>query len=174
MEKIKNNIKENSALYLVLFAVLVIFFIIIYMNKSQTNVEPLDTKMFNVVTSENVNKLFETNEAKMLIVGAKTCSATKSFIPHLQISLGLEHYTVNYLELTEEDPNSDTYKNFVSKLDVLYTLDKEEKELKEYMGLTPMIIIIKNKKVVYGSIGQVDQDYLKQLIDTYGVKYEES
>ena len=174
MEKIKNNIKENSALYLVLFAVLVIFFIIIYMNKSQTNVEPLDTKMFNVVTSENVNKLFETNEAKMLIVGSKTCSATKSFIPHLQISLGLEHYTVNYLELTDEDPNSDTYKNFVSRLDVLYTLDKEEKELKEYMGLTPMIIIIKNKKVVYGSIGQVDQDYLKQLIDTYGVKYEES
>ena len=37
-----------------------------------------------------------------------------------------------------------------------------------------MIIIIKNKKVVYGSIGQVDQDYLKRLIDTYGVTYEKS
>ena len=78
------------------------------------------------------------------------------------------------MELTDEDPESDSYKNFVSKLDVLYTLDNEEKELKEYMGLTPMIIIIKNKKVVYGSIGQEDQDFLKQLIDTYGVKYEKS
>lgn len=174
MEKLKNNIKENIAIYLVLFTTLVIFLIITIMNKTGANVEPLDTKMFNVVTSETVDKLFETNDAKMLIVGAKTCSATKNFIPHLQISLGLEHYVINYLELTDEDPESDSYKNFVSKLDVLYTLDNEEKELKEYMGLTPMIIIIKNKKVVYGSIGQEDQDFLKQLIDTYGVKYEKS
>ena len=113
MEKIKNNIKENSAIYLVLLAVLVIFFIITFMNKSGANLPPLDTKMFNVVTTENVDKLFETNSAKMLIIGSKTCSATKSFIPHLQISLGIEHYTINYLELTEENPESDSYKNFV-------------------------------------------------------------
>lgn len=175
MKKIKNNIKENSAIYLVLLAVLVVFFIIIYMNKSGANIEPIDTKMFNVVTTENIDELFEKDKTEMLIIGSKTCSATKSFVPHLQISLGLEHYTVNYLELTAEDPKSDSYKNFISKLDILYKLDNEEKELKDYMGMTPMIIIIKNKKVVYGSIGQVDQDYLKRLIDTYGVTtYETS
>ena len=69
MEKIKNNIKENSAIYLVLLAVLVIFFIITFMNKSGANLPPLDTKMFNVVTTENVDKLFETGNISMASIG---------------------------------------------------------------------------------------------------------
>ena len=37
MEKIKNNIKENAAIYLVLFVTLVIFFILTFVNKNENN-----------------------------------------------------------------------------------------------------------------------------------------
>ena len=43
------------------------------------------------------------------------------------------------------------------------------KELKEYMGSTPMIIIIKNKKIVYGTVGTISENALNQLASTYGV-----
>lgn len=174
MQKIKNNIKENAAIYLVIFLTLVIFFIITFVNKNNQEVEPIDTVMFNVVTTKDVDKLFESKEAKMIVVGSKECSATKAFVPHMQISIGLAHYTLNYLELTNENIESNEYKKFVSRLDYLYTLDNEEKELKEYMGMTPMILIVKNNKVIYGSIGKVDEDALIQLVDRYGVSYEKN
>ena len=56
-----------------------------------------------------------------------------------------------------------------SKIDSVILPLNIEKELKEYMGATPMIIIIKNKKVVYGSVGVIEENVLTQLASTYGV-----
>lgn len=170
MDKIKNNINNNLAIYLLIIVVIVIFCIIKLNGKNNYSAqEEVDTSMFNVVTSNDVLKFLEEKEAKMIVIGSKKCSATKYFESIMKISLAKGMYTLNYLELLDEDKESKEYKELVERLDVLITYNGEEKELKEYMGATPMIIIIKNKKVVYGSVGVIEENVLTQLASTYGV-----
>ena len=175
MDKIKNNIENNLAIYLLIITVLVVFLIITSIgNKEKEELTLLDTSTFNVVNSKTALELFNEKEPQLLIIGSKKCSATQNFVPILQISQAKEQYYINYLELTDEDPSSKSYKYFVDKLDIPYVYNNEEKELKEYMGRTPMIIIIKNKKIVYGSIGSMSENALTQLTNTYGVSNEKS
>lgn len=172
MEKIKNNIQNNAAIYLLIIAVIIIFLIIKFVGNKQTTNDELDTSMFNVVTTENVDKIFNSQKAEILVIGSRECSATKAFEPIMQLSSAKEQYTINYMELLDEEQNSNSYKAFIEKLDIPYNIDDEEKKLKDYMGATPMIIVIKNKKVVYGMVGSISEASLTQLAYTYGVSNE--
>ena len=175
MDKIKNNIEHNLPIYLLIIAVIVIFCIILFSgNKNPSDTVSIDTSFFNVVTSKDVLKFLEEKEPRMVVIGSKKCSATEYFVPIIQISQAKGQYKINYLELLDEDPKSSSYKELVNKLEIMTTYEGEEKQLKEYMGSTPMIIIIKNKKIVYGSVGTMSESALTQLANTYGVSYEES
>lgn len=175
MDKVKNNIENNLAIYLLIIAVIVIFCIITFIgNKAPSELADFDTTPFNVVDSKSALELFDDKQPQMLVIGSNKCSATKKFLDVMSISQAIGLYKINYLELTKEDRNSSTYKEFVNKLDYLYTYNEEEKELKEYMGSTPMLIVIKNKKVVYGSLGVINSEDLTNIADKYGVSYEES
>lgn len=170
MDKIKNNIEHNLPIYLLIIAVVVIFCIITFIgNKNPSETASFDTSSFNIVTSKDVLKFLDEKEARMIVIGSKKCSATEYFVPIMEISQAKGEYTINYLELLDENPNSSEYKELVNKLDIVINYEGEEKELKEYMGSTPMIIIIKNKKVVYGTVGTISENALNQLASTYGV-----
>lgn len=170
MDKIKNNIEHNLPIYLLIIAVVVIFCIITFIgNKNPSKTASFDTSSFNIVTSKDILKFLDEKEARMIVIGSKKCSATEYFVPIMEISQAKGEYTINYLELLDENPNSSEYKELVNKLDIVINYEGEEKELKEYMGSTPMIIIIKNKKIVYGTVGTISENALNQLASTYGV-----
>ena len=155
MDKIKNNIEHNLPIYLIIIAVVVIFCIITFGNKNPSETVLFDTSSFNVVTSKDVLEFLDEKEARMIVIGSKKCSATEYFVPIMEISQAKGEYTINYLELLDEDPKSSEFKDLVNELDIVINYEGEEKELKEYMGSTPMIIIIKNKKIVYGTVGTI-------------------
>lgn len=169
MDKIKNNIEHNLPIYLIIIAVVVIFCIITFGNKNPSETVLFDTSSFNVVTSKDVLEFLDEKEARMIVIGSKKCSATEYFVPIMEISQAKGEYTINYLELLDEDPKSSEFKDLVNELDIIINYEGEEKELKEYMGSTPMIIIIKNKKIVYGTVGTISENALTQLANTYGV-----
>lgn len=169
MDKIKNNIEHNLPIYLIIIAVVVIFCIITFGNKNPSETVLFDTSSFNIVTSKDVLEFLDEKEARMIVIGSKKCSATEYFVPIMEISQAKGEYTINYLELLDEDPKSSEFKDLVNELDIVINYEGEEKELKEYMGSTPMIIIIKNKKIVYGTVGTISENALTQLANTYGV-----
>lgn len=169
MDKIKNNIEHNLPIYLIIIAVVVIFCIITFGNKNPSETVLFDTSSFNVVTSKDVLEFLDEKEARMIVIGSKKCSATEYFVPIMEISQAKGEYTINYLELLDEDPKSSEFKDLVNELDIVINYEGEAKELKEYMGSTPMIIIIKNKKIVYGTVGTISENALTQLANTYGV-----
>jgi hypothetical protein len=169
MDKIKNNIEHNLPIYLIIIAVVVIFCIITFGNKNPSETVLFDTSSFNVVTSKDVLEFLDEKEARMIVIGSKKCSATEYFVPIMEISQAKGEYTINYLELLDDDPKSSEFKDLVNELDIVINYEGEEKELKEYMGSTPMIIIIKNKKIVYGTVGTISENALTQLANTYGV-----
>ena len=170
MDKIKNNIENNLPIYLVIIAVIVIFCIITFGNKGTTNPNTtFDISSFNKVTSQDVLDFIDDKETKIIVIGSKNCSATEYFVPTMEISQAKGSYVINYLELLDEDPKSKSYKELVNKMTVMVTYEGEEKELKDYMGSTPMIFIVKNKKIVYGTVGTMSETVLTQLANTYGV-----
>ncbi len=169
MDKIKNNIEHNLPIYLIIIAVVVIFCIITFGNKNPSETVLFDTSSFNVVTSKDVLEFLDEKEARMIVIGSKKCSATEYFVPIMEISQAKGSYTINYLELLDEEPSSKEYKELVNNLTVMTTYEGEEKELKDYMGSTPMIFIVKNKKIIYGTVGTMSETALTQLANTYGV-----
>lgn len=169
MKKIKNN----APYIIVALITLIIFCIITFVKpKEENNNNNIDTSMFNVVDSKDVLRMINNNETQMIVIGSRTCSATKEFVSSMQISQAKGSYIINYLELKDEDIKSESYKKFLKKLEVPFngmTEDNKEHTIKEFMGTTPMILIIKNKKVVYGNVGLMLSDPLTQLAYTYGV-----
>lgn len=165
--------QKNKIIY-ILFALVVVLSIgFLTFNKLEKEEETtIDTSMFNVVTTKDVNRMINNNETKMIVIGSRTCSATQEFVSSMQISQAKGSYKINYLELKDEDRNSSSYKKFLKYLEEPFngiTEDNKEHTIKEYMGTTPMILIIKNKKIVYGNVGTMLSDQLTQVAYTYGV-----
>ena len=164
--------QKNKLIYILIILTVVIFLSCLTFNKLQKEEPTIDTSMFNVVTTKDVLRMMNNNETKMIVIGSKTCSATHEFVSSMQISQAKGSYIINYLELKDENRNSSSYKEFLTKLEVPFNgiaEDGKEHTIKEYMGTTPMILIIKNKKVVYGNVGLMLSDPLTQIAYTYGV-----
>ena len=165
--------QKNKLIYILIALIVVISIVFLTFNKLEKEEQnTIHTSMFNVVTTKDVNRMINNNETKMIIIGSRTCSATQEFISSMQISQAKGSYKINYLELKDEDRNSSSYKKFLKYLEEPFngiTEDNKEHTIKEYMGTTPMILIIKNKKVVYGNVGTMLSDQLTQVAYTYGV-----
>ena len=168
MEKIRKHLKNNFAIYIVLVTCTVILGIAISVN-SKPKVEKVDTSMFEVVTLDEALELFETDEPKLLVMSVDTCSATKGYVPYLQIAEAKRRYVTYYLDLNSIDTSSEAFKEFQAKLDMEYTLFDKVDKFSTFMESTPQTIIIKNKKMVYGHIGSMSTDTLVTLTDLYGV-----
>ena len=160
MEKIKKHLKNNFAIYIVLVTCTVILGVAISVN-SKPKVEKVDTSMFEVVTLDEALEL--------LVMSVDTCSATKGYVPYLQIAEAKRRYVTYYLDLNSIDTSSEAFKEFQAKLDMEYTLFDKVDKFSTFMESTPQTIIIKNKKMVYGHIGSMSTDTLVTLTDLYGV-----
>lgn len=170
MQKIKNHFKNNAAIYLVLLISATIIAISVFVNKEEELPEPIvDTSMFRVINLEEALKLFDDDNAKLLILSVNTCGATANYVPSLQIAQAKNGYNTYYLELSEITETSPEFEAFIAKLDYEYKLNNQTGKFSEFIENTPSTIIIKNKKMVYGNIGTLSTDTLEKLTDIYGV-----
>ncbi len=170
MKKIKKHLKNNAAIYLVLLACAVVIGISLFVNKDvELETVTVDTSQFRVVDVEGALKLFEEDTANILIMSVKTCGATANYVPSLQIAQAKNGYNTYYLELSEITERTEQFEEFLEKLDYEYKYSGRLGKFSEFIENTPSTIIIKNKKMVYGSIGTINTDTLEALTDLYGV-----
>ncbi len=173
MDKLKSHFRNNFAIYVVLLACLVVILIA----KFYTREEPIptvDTSMFKVLTLDDTLKLFDDDSAKLLVISVSTCSATINYTPSLQIAQAKYGYTTYYLELDDLDSESEQFTKLMDKLDMDYNFKGNVQKFSYFIGSTPMTIIIKNKKMVFGYIGSMNTETLKALTNTYGVSTSET
>ena len=163
-----NHFKKNYIIYLLILLIVIVILAIKFVPRTKKVL--LDTSMFNVIDTKEALDLFslEDNKAKLLMIGRNDCSACISFEPILKIAIANYHFNVNYLELSLID-NSDKKDELLRKLDYEYTLDGNTDNFSSFLGVTPMIIVIKNGRMVYGTIGTLNQEELKSIIDKYEI-----
>lgn len=174
MNKIKKHFMNNLPIYSVLLVCIVIICVSVFVTH-EPEVETVDTSLFEVVTLKEALKLFEQDEPRFLVIGYKTCGATISYVPYLQISEAKLGYKTYYLELDSIDENQkDDYNKLVEKLDYEYDFLGEKDEFGKFIGSTPMTVIINKGKQVFGYIGSMNTTTLETITKLYGVATKSS
>lgn len=173
MDKVIKHLKNNAAIYLVLFVCIVIILISLFIthdDREKIKVAKVDTSLFEVVTLKEALELFDQPNPVLLIIGLDTCSATINYVPYLQYA-EIEHgFSTYYLELSSINKSQiEEYNKLVEKLDIEYNSDGKVDKFGKFIGTTPMTIIIKNKKQVYGYIGSMNDTTLETITKNYGV-----
>lgn len=168
MNKIGKHLKESYAIYLILFTAIVVG-CILFIKPNKEEVVEYDTSMFTNINTREALSLFEDNKTHVLLIGRKTCGVCIDFLPTLQIAIAKYHFELNYLELTDMDQNSEEYKKLKEKLDYEYTLYDKTDSFGSFMGTTPMFIIIKNNKMVFGYMGSMAESVIKTRLEQYGI-----
>ena len=170
MEKLLKHIKANIVIYLIIVVTIVLSCVIAFRKPtSATTADEVeyDTSMFHVVDLNGAIEIFNSNQNQLLFIGRKTCSACQAFIPSLQIAIARDDFYVSYLDLDDIDTSTEAFQEFKSKLDYEYTYADTTAPFGDFIGSTPMIIIVKNNKMVFGILGSMSSDTILTLVNQY-------
>ena len=95
----------------------------------------------------------------------------------MKVILGVSNRHVHLTEETYKklfgNEKLELVKELISKLDIEYNLKGKVAKFGEFLGSTPMTIIIKNGRMVHGYIGSMDTDTLTTFTSLYGVSKNE-
>ena len=151
-------------------------------NGSNSSTESYDVSKMNEVDVDEALALFEEDGIHVMYIGRSGCTYCRQFVPVLNQVQEKLNFTTNYL-------NVDTFAKIWSS-----NLTSEAKELKEKVqeltdkftveasangetgklgdlfienGFTPVLIVIKDGKVVEGFFGYRDADNLTEILEEY-------
>ncbi len=99
-----------------------------------------DVSMFTKVTADNLKEAISKDEAQIVYVGRSTCGYCVKFLPVLQQAQKDYKYTTLYLDITTVTTTEQQNK--------ILELDNEDKFLSENFGGTPMVLLVKDGKIV--------------------------
>lgn len=174
-----NTILINIKTLIILVCVLVVLALIsisisiVTLNKVSNNTTPnteeeevteYDVSMFESIDAEKFEKIFKSDKKSLIYLGRSTCGFCVKFLPNLQQAQEEYGYKTYYLDITTVD-NKDAEK--IQKLDSF---------LKDNYGYTPMVLIVKNGKILnekvddYDGVGYTEYETLKKFLKKHGYK----
>ena len=132
---------------------------------TQTN--NYDVSKFKELKIDGVLKLFDDSSLSIVYMGRPTCYYCVQFVPVLQKVQDSLGYTTIYLDTTSLDRNDSKVSALIEKMNVNVMMNGKEELLKNYYGYTPMVLIIKDGKIVDANVGYIDYQELYKLISAY-------
>lgn len=163
----KNKLKELAPLILVLFTCLIIAIILINKPKKEEESSNYDTSFLSNIKVSEAIKEFKNSDTKIYIIGRSTCSISQKFLPILKEVVNEYKPKIYYIDLEEMLDDKTSLKKFKKLLTFEYTYENKTKDMASYIGATPMIIISQNNKNIYGSLGYMNKNDLKNLLRSY-------
>jgi len=127
-----------------------------------------DVSKMKQITGDEAAKLFDEKGTHFLYIGRSTCSVCVSLVPELNTAINDMTLTLNYSPLNSTFRTD--FKNLFDKLDIETKVNNNEGtygELLEEYGYTPVVIVIKDGKMVDGFIGYRDADKIEELFKKY-------
>lgn len=118
-----------------------------------------DVSMFKSVDAEEAISLFDSEKTEVIYIGRSTCGYCVKFLPVLQKAQKEFGYKTNYLDITTV--TEDQHSKLLEK-------DNDEKFLEENFGSTPMVLLVKDGKIVEGWVGYAEYDNFAQYLTRNG------
>lgn len=127
-----------------------------------------DVSKMKQVTGDEAAKLFDEKGTHFLYIGRSTCSVCVTLVPELNTVINDMTLTLNYLPLNQTFRTD--FKDLFDKLDIETTVNNNKGtfgELLEEYGYTPIVIVIKDGKMVDGFVGYRDANKIEDLFKKY-------
>lgn len=139
---------------------------------SQSSSSTYDVSKMNEVTGAEAAKLFDKKGTQILYIGRPTCGVCVSLVPELNTVIKDLDVTINYSEL--KDSFRTDFEDLFDKLDIETKINSNGEELSgtygellNKRGFTPLVVIIKDGKMVDGFVGYKKADKIEELFNKY-------
>ncbi len=181
-EIILNKIYKLLKLIVILFsATLIVLSIGVssYINnnkKSETTKESeyntdYDVSMFKEIKASELKK--NTNDLSVVYIGRSTCSWCAAFLPRLweaQEEYGYKTLYIDIAKIMDFTNNGEILDQKAYNIMINLTGKNYETYVKDNFGATPMILIMKNNKIVGAQTGYSEYEEFKKVLNEAGIK----
>lgn len=181
-EIILNKIYKLLKLIVILFsATLIVLSIGVssYINnnkKSETTTESeyntdYDVSMFKEIKASELKK--NTNDLSVVYIGRSTCSWCAAFLPRLweaQEEYGYKTLYIDIAKIMDFTNNGEILDQKAYNIMINLTGKNYETYVKDNFGATPMILIMKNNKIVGAQTGYSEYEEFKKVLNEAGIK----
>lgn len=181
-EIILNKIYKLLKLIVILFsATLIVLSIGVssYINnnkKSETTTESeyntdYDVSMFKEIKASELKK--NTNDLSVVYIGRSTCSWCAAFLPRLweaQEEYGYKTLYIDIAKIMDFKNNGEILDQKAYNIMINLTGKNYETYVKDNFGATPMILIMKNNKIVGAQTGYSEYEEFKKILNDAGIK----
>lgn len=181
-EIILNKIYKLLKLIVILFsATLIVLSIGVssYINnnkKSETTTESeyntdYDVSMFKEIKASELKK--NTNDLSVVYIGRSTCSWCAAFLPRLweaQEEYGYKTLYIDIAKIMDFKNNGEILDQKAYNIMINLTGKNYETYVKDNFGATPMILIMKNNKIVGAQTGYSEYEEFKKVLNEAGIK----
>lgn len=183
LEKLYKSILKLGRIIVVLLAVILIVLTIgvskLYTNSSETttNTEEsdyntdYDVSMFKEIKASEISK--ETKgKLSVIYVGRETCSWCAAFLPNLWQAQEEYGYTTLYVDIAKiiDFENNSIKDEDAYNVMMSLTGDNYDEYMEENFGATPMILIMKDNKIINAQTGYSEYDTFKTVLNDAGIK----
>lgn len=127
-----------------------------------------DVSKMKQITGEEAAKLFDEKGTHFLYIGRSTCSVCVNLVPELNTVMNDMAITLYYSPLNQTFRTD--FKDLFGKLDIETTVNNNKGtygELLEEYGYTPVVVVIKDGKMVDGFVGYRDASKIEELFKKY-------
>jgi len=141
-----------------------------YNNESETEYNTnYDVSMFEEIEASDIKKSTK-GKTKVIYIGRETCGWCAAFLPNLWTAQEEYDFTTLYIDLAKIiDFNSTEFKLLDEKaFNTLNNLsgDGYESYMSENLGATPMVLIVKDNKIINAQTGYDEYDNFKDFLDS--------
>ena len=151
-------------------------------NGSNSSTESYDVSKMNEVDVDEALALFEEDGTHVMYIGRSGCTYCRQFVPVLNQVQEELNFTTNYLNVdtfskiwstnltSEAKELKEKVQELTDKFTVEASANGETGELGDLFienGFTPVLIVIKDGKVVEGFFGYRDADNLTEILEEY-------
>lgn len=181
-ELLEKILKVNKLMLFLLLAILIVLSIGVskmFSNNSNTNIETseseyntdYDVSMFKEIEASDLKK--ETKgKLSVVYIGRETCGWCAAFLPNLWQAQEDYDFTTLYIDIAKiiDFSTGDILKQ--SDFDTLANLTGDEYDgyMEKNLGSTPMILIVKDNKIVGAHTGYCEYDTFETVLNAAGIK----
>ncbi len=127
-----------------------------------------DVSKMKEIKGSEAAKLFDQKGTQILYIGRSTCSVCVKLVPELNKVIANKNLTVNYLPLSSSWQTD--FADLFDKLDLETTINGNKGtygSLLKEGGYTPIVVVIKDGKMVDGFVGYRDEATITTLFEKY-------
>ena len=130
-----------------------------------------DVSMFEEIKASDIKSKTK-KDIQVVYIGRSTCSWCAAFLPTLWEAQEEYKYTTLYIDIAKIIDFSSGNVSDQDSFDILNKLTGEgyESYMEENFGATPMVLIIKNNKIIGASTGYAEYESFVSVLNDAGIK----